>query len=107
MKRIPYQQMNIFLFFSSLIIIGLNWQRLPPQIPLFYSRPWGEDQLAPKMAIFLFPTTSLGVFLTNHLLAKIFRKKQNFFIAETSLFFSLLISLLNLISLYQIINLIF
>jgi len=106
MKKIPYQQINILLIFLSLIIIGLNWQLLPPQIPIFYSRPWGEDQLGPKTAILLFPATSLGISLVNYLLAKVFTKRQNLFMAETSLIFSLLISALNLINLYQIIKLV-
>jgi len=106
MKKRPYSQIIILLIFLSLIFIALNWQRLPPQVPLFYSRPWGEDQLAPKIAIFLLPASSVGVFLINFLLAKFFIKKENLFVAEASLLLALLISVLNLISLYQIINLI-
>lgn len=33
----------------------LRVSRLPPQIPLFYSRLWGEDQLADLWLIFLLP----------------------------------------------------
>lgn len=34
---------------------ALRYSRLPPQIPLFYSRLWGEDQLADLWLIFLLP----------------------------------------------------
>ena len=29
------------------VIVAFYW-RLPPEIPLFYSRPWGMEQLAPS-----------------------------------------------------------
>lgn len=49
----------LFLFFSfSLFIFTLK--RLPPEIPLFYSLPWGEEQLAPSIALLLLP---LGILL--------------------------------------------
>ena len=49
----------LFLIFSfSLFLFTLK--RLPPQIPLFYSLPWGEEQLAPSIALLLLP---LGIFL--------------------------------------------
>ena len=48
----------------SVIYIILNFSGLPSQIPLFYSRVWGEDQLAKQVYIFL-PTAGtflLGIF---------------------------------------------
>jgi hypothetical protein len=33
----------------------LKLLKLPPQIPLFYSRLWGESQLADSWAIFILP----------------------------------------------------
>ncbi len=32
-----------------------RFSKLPPQIPLFYSRPWGEDQLVDYWFIFILP----------------------------------------------------
>lgn len=37
----------------------LTFRRLPPQVPLFYSLPWGEQQLTPTISLLLLP---LGVF---------------------------------------------
>lgn len=37
----------------TLIAILIVFRSLPPQIPLFYSRAWGEGQLATRMFIFL------------------------------------------------------
>jgi len=45
-------QTGIKLFFALLLLtfcfLILTISRLPPEIPLFYSRPWGEEQLASK-----------------------------------------------------------
>ena len=35
--------------------LGLRFNSMPPQIPLFYSRPWGEDQLADWWMILILP----------------------------------------------------
>lgn len=38
---------------SSILVGGLSllffWTKLPPQLPWFYSLPWGENQLIPKL----------------------------------------------------------
>lgn len=42
----------------NIIMIGvllLGFNHLPPQIPLFFSKPWGEDQLVDTWMIFLLP----------------------------------------------------
>lgn len=41
--------------FSVLIVSSLSllliWKSIPPEIPWFYSLPWGENQLMPKMGL--------------------------------------------------------
>lgn len=58
--------LNAVLFLFILIIIN----RLPPIIPLFYSRPWGEEQLIPKLVLFAAPITSLTFLAVNYFLAR-------------------------------------
>lgn len=39
---------------AGVIVAGVVWaigDKLPPQIPLFYSRPWGEEQLSPPLGM--------------------------------------------------------
>jgi len=51
-------------FLINLIVTGLVigfWPQLTPQIPLFYSRTWGEAQLADKAWLWLIPA---GLWLT-------------------------------------------
>lgn len=48
--------MLISLFIANLIMILtfiLKFRYLPPQIPLFYSKLWGEEQVADLWMIFL------------------------------------------------------
>lgn len=55
----------IFILLNFFIILST----LPDQIPLFYSRPWGETQLADKWQFLILPA-SLGVMgLVNLILA--------------------------------------
>ena len=65
----------LFLFLSA-IFLGLFWSRIPPQVPLFFSRPWGEEQLASKNQILLLPSLTLAFFFFNFLSAvKVFDKE--------------------------------
>lgn len=34
-----------------LVLVGVFWSKLPPEIPLFYSLPWGEQWLVPKIGL--------------------------------------------------------
>jgi hypothetical protein len=50
--------MEIVLILSNLLVLVifiLRFSHLPPQIPLFYSKLWGEDQLADTWMIVFIP----------------------------------------------------
>ncbi|MDD3532305.1 MAG: hypothetical protein PHR64_00545 [Candidatus Shapirobacteria bacterium] len=58
-----------------LIMLGLFfifYQKLPPQVPLFYSRPWGEAQLASPWFLLALPLLSLFVVALNFILGGLF-----------------------------------
>lgn len=55
------------------LVFIARWKTLPPQIPLFYSRPQGEQQLADTWMIFLIPILlDFIYFLNNYLYQKFF-----------------------------------
>ena len=59
---------RLFLFSIVLIIfqsifITFYLDNLPPQLPLYYSLPWGQDQLVSPQYLYLLPLTSLLVLL--------------------------------------------
>ncbi len=60
-----------------IIIFTLRFNTLPPQIPLFYSRLWGEDQLADTWLIFILPVfLNLLFFLNNYLFKKFYSDNE-------------------------------
>jgi hypothetical protein len=106
MKTKSLIRLNIFFIIFSILLILAKWSELPPQVPLFYRRPWGEDQLAEKYFLFLLPFISLAVFLTNRIMGNQFTAKGLDFFAQASSLISFTVSALCLISLWKIIFLI-
>ncbi len=57
MKRLEVA--NVWLAVTALVVtVGvllLYRTSLPPQVPLWYSRPWGEDQLTQPIGLWLVP----------------------------------------------------
>ncbi len=47
------------------IVFGLKFNTFPPQIPLFYTRALGEDQLADSWLIILLPLLMNVLFIAN------------------------------------------
>jgi hypothetical protein len=44
---------------ASIAVIAWFWRFLPPLVPLWYSRPWGEDRLATPAWLFVLPAGAL------------------------------------------------
>ena len=40
-------------------LLAVYWKYLPPEVPLLYSRPWGEDQLVSPYFLWLIPLLDL------------------------------------------------
>lgn len=102
---------NLFSFSFFLIVISTITAvavqaQLPQEIPLFYSRPWGNDQLAKKNFLIFLPLFSLFVAILNFLLAKFFQKNNDNFMPNLCAFFSLLFSFMATFSLVKIILLV-
>lgn len=60
--------MFYLLIIANVLMAGTFLLRLgsmPPQIPLFYTRPWGEDQIVDFWAIFLIPVLANAIFFVN------------------------------------------
>lgn len=58
------------IFVACLVLVlgllGIFWKSLPPSIPLWYERPWGQDQLAKPIFLLIIPIllcVTLGVSL--------------------------------------------
>lgn len=96
---------NLFFIIIQIGFLAWRFNDLPPQVPLYYSLPWGESQLASTSALFLLPTLSIAIVLINHLFAISF-SKNIILLSRLLLVISLVISFFSLITLIKIVNLI-
>lgn len=72
MAETQKQSTSVVLFWVSVVIIilmgavmALSWNKLPPQLPWFYSFPMGEKQLVNKMwFVWIFLGMGVVLFLT-------------------------------------------
>ncbi len=62
-------QVGLLLFF---------WKKLPPQVPLFYSLPWGERQLVGPIGFWLLPAICIVISLANFAFISLFFKEEKF-----------------------------
>lgn len=75
---------------------------LPPLLPLFYSLPWGENQLATHQQFLSLPTIAIGISLINLMLYLRLPPSQPI-LKNILAFSSVLASLILIISLIKII----
>lgn len=96
---------SLFFLAFSCVFLALFWSKLPPQIPLFYSRPWGEEQLAEKSQILFLPSFAFFVFLSALLPSlRLFPKEA--FLVRILLVSSAILTFLFTVALFQIIYLV-
>lgn len=55
----PLTVVGLTATLACLVIIALFWNKLPPLVPLWYSRSWGDDQLASRGFLLILPLASL------------------------------------------------
>lgn len=94
---------SLLLTILQISAIMLTFSGLPSQVPLFYSRPWGEPQITSSQSLLYLPGLSLAVLILNNFLAVFFIKQEKFLsicLAWTSALFSLfcLITLVKIIT---------
>ncbi len=97
-----------FILLLALLSMGiLLWKlsSLPPMVPLWYSRPWGEDQLARPLWLFLLPLSALVWYAINFLVSMYMLSEYLLF---TQMLFvsSLVVSLLSFLTLIKILFLV-
>ncbi len=87
------------------VFLALKWQNLPPRVPLFYSLPWGDQQLAQKPYLFLLPGATLAALVINIVLAILFLDRE-VLLSQILLWSSCLLALIATIGLVHIVLLI-
>lgn len=94
-----------FFIFSQLIILFFTYSNLPPQVPLYYSLPWGEARLASVINLFLFPLFSVLIFIVNSMLAMFYASKIKL-LSQLLIIIAFIFNLFALIALIDIIFLV-
>jgi uncharacterized membrane protein len=101
------QAMTILKF--SFFLLGVTWilfavfyRFLPPKVPVYFSKPWGNDQLLEKQYLIFLPISVSLAFIINSRMASIGIVKDKL-LAFIYLLTQLVISLLTLIFITRII----
>lgn len=110
-KIIPTEDSIKKPFFAGLgaivvagIIIAVNWQKLPPEIPLYYSKPWGDVQLAQKYFLGLPLLFSATLLVANSIIIQLI--ENNPFFRKVLISGSMIASILASITVIRIVLLV-
>lgn len=95
----------LVIFILSLAVIIWRFRLLPPQVPLWYDKPWGNDQLASPLWLFVLPLGSIAIYFANIIISIYFAADLLIF-TQTLALTSLTVSLLSFITLVKIIFLV-
>lgn len=96
---------NLFFICLQIGILAWKFTSLPPQVPLYYSLPWGESQLTNSSSLFLLPTLSVVVLFIDSLFSVSFFKNLPL-LSRLSTITALIVSFFITITLFKIIFLI-
>lgn len=97
---------NLLLIFINFLVFGLFWSFLPPEVPLFYSHPWGKEQLAQPAWLIILAAGSFFIFLLNNL-AAIYFIRQEKLLSQVLVATSFTAAIIATIALIKIISLIY
>ncbi len=64
----------LLLVVVMLATTGAIYTRIPSNIPLYFTLPWGESRLAAKLSILILPTTTIVVVAANIMLGRVVSK---------------------------------
>lgn len=104
--RLPFKDLivaSIFINIFMVAIILLIQKWLPPQIPLFYGKPSGEEQLASSLALTLPSIVSLLILLINVSLAVVLKDE---FLRKTLILTTIAVTFFSVITTIKIIFLV-
>lgn len=92
--------LNAAALFATLFF----YRMMPPELPLFYSRPWGEEQLVSRQLFSIIIISSSVLMLINLRLASIFLKNKQI-LSQIIVWTNLLLMFLNTLNVFKIFSL--
>ncbi len=100
-RNYVYASFGISLFVSLLVILLKGW--LPPEVPLFYGRPVGEEQLVLTFGLLIAPGVAILITILNIILVKTI---GDMFLKRALIMASFFVSILTAITVLKIIFLV-
>lgn len=99
----------IFLFCISILLvqvalIAVSFGRLPGEIPIFYSRPWGDEILGAPVFISILPMSGFIALFLNFLMFRLFAK-DDVFLERVLSIFTLTVNVMAFWGLFKIVSL--
>lgn len=94
----------IFFLLSSLLILW-RWNTLPAQVPLWYAKVWGEEQLASPVWLWLIPVSALAIHGINFILT-VYLTSENLIFTQMIALVSLLANFMSAITIIKILFLV-
>ena len=94
---------SILSILAQGVLILISWKKLPPELPLFYSQPWGEKMLARPLFLLILPTTAFIFVVVNYWI--LLSTGENIFLRRIIISFTFLGSFLCVYSLVKLISL--
>ena len=96
---------GLVLLGLTMIIVAVKWQALPPEVPLLYSRAYGEEQLVKSGWVWMLPGLMLILELISiKMAAKIW--KEDKLMAEMIIWIGVIMTAMGLIALVKIVFLV-
>ncbi len=98
-------RLALLLVALQFFLIFYYFDRLPPQVPLYFSLPWGENRLSTPSNLLLFPSLGLIFLIFNSFFAGLLSEDHKL-LQHTCLIISLLFSLFASLALIFILRLV-
>ena len=97
---------SFLLVLASALVVHLTLSSLPPEVPLWYTLPWGAPRLSFPKGLYLIPGAAAAAFLLNLLTYWWLARKREWTAAQVFALLSVAVSLLLTLSALRIINLV-
>lgn len=95
-------RLTMIFFCCSFLVILLSWNKLPSEVPLWYSKPWGQSRLADPLWLFLLPGASIFWYIINSLIS-IYISKNHLVFSQILYLSALLGSVFSFVTVFMII----
>lgn len=89
----------------TIILPLVVWAKLPPLVPLWFSKPWGLERLAPPGWLFLLPISGL-FFLAINMCISLYLLTEHLVFSQILFIASFIVAMLSCITVLEIIFLV-